>query len=588
MIHSIKNNIFLLKFIAESSKFRIPLAIIVSLINAVPPILNVLTIKHAMDMAVSGDIFKAVSFVLSAACIYIIIIAFGGWYRNNFCLHSNVKIEAYIQTVLYKKVSEIDLLSYDDADFYDMFTKALNETSSRSISVLNSLTSFITSLTTIAGITTIIVTLEPIIIVFSLVPVLISLIVSTLSNKCRYDFEMDVVPVNRKKGYIRRLFYMKQYIKDMRLFDLYSYFVKQYNKENEKHNSIINKYENKFLMFEILQTSAQVLSVFGTILFLAFQVNLTVVSVGDFAGLLNSSQELGSNIGGLFSIVPELQKNSMHIDNLKSLLSYNSKTECCDDKSTCVDDFKCLTLNNVSFRYNSGGEYILKNINLKISKGQKIAIVGYNGSGKSTLIKCILKLYDPSSGKIFYNEAEYTQLNPKILRTKFGVVFQDFQNFAVTVADNILCKEYNSEKDNSVINSALLESGLMEKVLSLPNGILSMITKEFDDKGVVLSGGENQKLAIARALAKKCDILVFDEPSSSLDPLAEYELNQKIMKIADDKTLIIVSHRLYTTKDVDKILFLEDGRVVEEGTHDELMKLSGKYAKLYNIQNGNA
>ena len=174
------------------------------------------------------------------------------------------------------------------------------------------------------------------------------------------------------------------------------------------------------------------------------------------------------------------------------------------------------------------------------------------------------------------------------MRTKFGVVFQDFQNFAVTVADNILCKEYNSEKDNSVINSALLESGLMEKVLSLPNGILSMITKEFDDKGVVLSGGENQKLAIARALAKKCDILVFDEPSSSLDPLAEYELNQKIMKIADDKTLIIVSHRLYTTKDVDKILFLEDGRVVEEGTHDELMKLSGKYAKLYNIQNGNA
>ena len=215
---------------------------------------------------------------------------------------------------------------------------------------------------------------------------------------------------------------------------------------------------------------------------------------------------------------------------------------------------------------------------------EKIAIVGRNGSGKTTLIKILLRLYDPTSGIVEMDGKDYREYDVRSLRRRIGVVFQDFSCYASSVADNVLLRSVKSEKDEQTVVNSLKLCGLYEKVSALKNGIYTVLTKEFDEDGVIFSGGEMQKLAIARMFANDYDIIIMDEPSSALDPIAEYELNSKIIEAAANKTLIIVSHRLSTTKDADKIIYMENGRIEEMGTHKSLIELNGKYAELFNIQ----
>jgi ATP-binding cassette subfamily B protein len=219
---------------------------------------------------------------------------------------------------------------------------------------------------------------------------------------------------------------------------------------------------------------------------------------------------------------------------------------------------------------------------MTIKAGQKIALVGYNGAGKSTLVKLILRLYDPNSGKVLINGEGIKDFTISSYRSKFSTIFQDFRIYSASVAENVLCGKYTNV-DEKRVNSALSNSGFDEKLASMPHGIDTVLTKEFDSEGINLSGGEAQKIAIARVFARDCDIVILDEPSSALDPDSEYELNKTLMT-AFDKTVIIISHRLSTTRMADMIYMLEDGKIIEQGDHDSLMKLDGKYAEMFNKQ----
>ena len=219
---------------------------------------------------------------------------------------------------------------------------------------------------------------------------------------------------------------------------------------------------------------------------------------------------------------------------------------------------------------------------MTIKSGQKIALVGYNGAGKSTLIKLLLRLYDVSSGEILFNGENVKNFTLNSYRNNFATVFQDFQIYAATIAENVLSGEY-IEKNKKTVLTALSKSGFDHKLLSLPDDIFTPLTKEFDNDGTNLSGGEAQKIAIARVFAKPCDIIILDEPSSALDPISEYELNRTIMENSD-KTVIIISHRLSTTRNADMIYMLENGEIIEQGNHEQLIRIDGKYAEMFNKQ----
>lgn len=581
----LKNNLFLLRYVYRASKFRIPLAVLNTIMDAVMPVINILLVKYSIDMVVSGDGLKNFLILIAAiAILYTIFFLYGAWYRKVYCLHSDLKIQQYIQKVLYEKEKEIDLKAYDNPDFYNQYTKAMNEAESQISNVLNTWLNLIRSCISCIGVVVIVLTLEPLMILFTILPIIISICVSNMANKIQYSYDMECVEQNRKKDYVKRIFYQQQYIKDLKLFDMSDYFIRFYHTVIQRRHDIADAYSKKLGIYDFIQAFVQIAFVLSMICYLGCATYNGWISVGDFAGLLNSSQELGSGIQSLFSAIPQFIKNSMYIENIQVFLDYQSDLEQSKDKEVINEAMEYIEIKNLGFQYSISERYVLKNINMKINRGDKIAIVGYNGSGKSTLVKCLLRLYDASSGEIIINGRRYRDLNAAALRDKFGVVFQDFQCFAISLADNILCRECVNDSDKENVLHALGESGLLDKVRTLDLGIATILSKEFDDKGTILSGGELQKLAIARAISKKSEILIFDEPSSALDPMAEYELNKKIMDFASDKTLILISHRLSTTKDADKIYFLDNGEIVESGTHQELMLLNGKYAELFQIQ----
>lgn len=220
---------------------------------------------------------------------------------------------------------------------------------------------------------------------------------------------------------------------------------------------------------------------------------------------------------------------------------------------------------------------ILKDINLKINAGEKVAIVGLNGAGKTTLIKLLLRLYDPVSGNIEIDNIDIKNYDLEYYRKGFGVVFQDYNLYAATLSENILMDEIS---DKTAVKYAIEKSGLSNKNIDSD----SNITREFDDNGTVFSGGESQRVAIARVFARPFHTLILDEPSSALDPVAEYNFNKILLEASGGKTVIFISHRLSTTQIADRIVMIENGEIIESGTHQELMKKNGKYSVMFNMQ----
>lgn len=282
--------------------------------------------------------------------------------------------------------------------------------------------------------------------------------------------------------------------------------------------------------------------------------------------------------------------DSLYIANLREFLDYEPVIDEMQegvlpgDCEEAAAGEEVLTLCNVGFAYFGQKQPVLRDICMTIRAKEKIAIVGHNGAGKTTFVKLLLRLYDVSEGEILYFGRNIKELDLPHYRALYGTAFQDYQIFAMTVAENVLMRKPQNEDDYRKVEDCLTRAGVYERICRLPYGMDTILTKEFAEDGAVLSGGELQKIAVARAFAREYQIAIFDEPSSALDPVAEHKLYENILQGCADKTVLFISHRLSTAVLADRIYLFENGEIAEQGSHEFLMQQNGKYADMFRKQ----
>ena len=514
------------------------------------------------------------------------------YYRASTEEKARLRIAKKIQTDLYEKASKLDLACYDDPEFYNDFVWAMSEATTRIDKVIGSCSNFLGAVVALILYGLLMVNLNLIGIVFVACSFVVQFTVSFVINKLRFGLDVELKPLQRKQDYINRVFYLKDYAKEIRISDVKEKLYNDFSKGNSEILGAIQKRTKKIAVLDFISGFVANDLIFDGIytVYLAFLTFVKrILSYGSMYALSRASYSIKSSIMRLTRIIPEMHQNSLYIDKILKFMDMKPSVGDKRDAKDTPESPAGFEIRNLSFAYNvseknaNGSKLILKNISMKVGAGEKIAIVGYNGAGKSTLIKLIMRLYDATYGEILYGGVNIKDYKTEQYRNVFGAVFQDYQLFAATVADNV-AMDNAKDSDKEIIRSKLDMSGFTARLSGLKNGVDTILTREFDDGGVELSGGESQKIAIARMLYRDSRVIIMDEPSSALDPIAEYQLNKTIMEAAEGKTIFLISHRLSTTMNADRIYMLEDGEIIENGNHSELMGLNRKYAEMFNAQ----
>lgn len=515
---------------------------------------------------------------------------------DGFFLHSmnyRVKPKLYkaLKEKMYEKAADLDLACYDNPDYYNEFVLAVAESETSIDRFLTLLNSIMQSITIVVTTGVFFIMTDAVGILFVAVSFVLNFFLSKLVNKINYKVRLKINPMERKTNYASRVFYLNDYAKELRLNkDVAKIMKEDFEKAEDEIIEEQKKVSNKRTIFGFAQRYlAGDFIIDGLyIAYLVFQAAvLHTIDYSSAVVLFNRTGSLRRGLRGFAEVAPKASENSMYIDKIRKFLAY--QPEICHGIGEKVpEEAGELILNNVSFRYTENSEEILHNINLTVHAGERIAIVGYNGAGKTTLIKLLMRLYDPTEGTMLYHGKDIREYDLDDYHRRTGVVFQDFKMYGASLWENVVLDDVQgeTEKVKKEVKSALIHSGFGERLEELPEGVETPITTEFDEKGVNLSGGESQKVAIARAFYRQADILIMDEPSSALDPIAEYNLNKAMHEAAQGKTVFYISHRLSTTRDADRIIMLEKGRIIESGTHDELLEKDGKYAAMWHAQAG--
>ncbi|WP_066497332.1 ABC transporter ATP-binding protein [Abyssisolibacter fermentans] len=488
-----------------------------------------------------------------------------------------------IKSKIIDKAKKLSLADFENPEVYDKLQRAQNEAGYRPFSAFTSI------LTIISGIITLISS-ATLIFIWKWWAALILIIVPSFSTisllkQGQREFLMHWkrAPKHRKSWYLEYLLTRDTTIKEIKLYNLGEYLVKKYKiffknfyKEDKR---LAKKRFSLTLIFNLINELAVSL-IIGLIIYSTF---IGKLFIGDLYAFLSSTKLVQTNSQSVLNTMFRMYQSNLYIKQLFDFFDLPIKDTNKLSSNELLDEVKEIEFRNVSFKYPSKDVYVLRNLNFKLFAGEKIAIVGENGSGKTTFIKLLSRLYDSYEGEILINGISIKKFNLNYIRSKMSIVLQDFVKYEMTARENIGFGDLKSlDNDKEILNSAK-RSGIDEFITKLPKSIDSQLGVWFDE-GTQLSGGQWQKIALSRAFIRNSDVYILDEPSSALDPLSEKDIFDKFFELCENKIGIFTSHRFSTVRFANKILVFNKGKLIEQGTHEELIEINGYYSKLYNIQ----
>ena len=571
------NILFTMHFAAKYSPLYFWMKMLLAALNAVQGFVEgVLAVKILLDIMEYGRPFSdALWFILAFFGLAVLLNLLNNYMSSYVAPRGQEQLSAGMNRILFDKAAALDLSCYDSPEFYNDFVWSISEANPKMNAMLDKTAELIRSSMELFMIGALFIFLNWVGLAFVALIVVPGLVISKIANEIQYELDTENLLDKRKSSYIGRLFYLADYAKEIRLFNMAGRLKKDYSETHAKIRATMKKYNARIAMLRGNDFMAGTYFILG--LYLLYLIFLKVVrqsiGFGDIVALFNAIKSLHWEINGTKEQALELYADTLYIERLRQFLEYESAIVSGNlpvPQKPCIIEIK-----DVSFAY--GGEPVLQNVSLIIKPGEKIAIVGYNGAGKTTLVKLLMRLYDPTEGEILLDGVNIKEYCLTGYRRKIGTVFQDYQIFAATLYDNVVLDTSKGHKKN--VKAALAKSGFAE-----PLPVETPLTREFMDDGVNLSGGEAQKVAIARTFFKQADYLIFDEPSSALDPISEYNMNNAMRDASVGKTVVFISHRLSSTKMADKIYMFENGKIIEAADHDTLMKNDGKYAEMFKMQ----
>ena len=581
-----KNNGYMLRLIIKACPGVPILALVSTVFGSVHSfLLNTYLYQYALNALQEGKELKIILITLGCMFGYSILYMLFRSISSCYFELKYPKVEAYIQNLLQKKAVEVDLACFESSAFYDTYVKATGEATNRAYTVMNNLLDVIWIVINVVAVGTLIITIDPIFLLLAFLPFLCTLLIGKKRNRIKYDYNMRNKEVARQRNYVRRTFYLSDFSKEMRLTEMWKVMYKRMHSSISEMKDIVNKYGYKIMFFRYLfDFIFDVVVHSGTIVLAAFKTLVAKnMLVGDCFVVINSISNIAGDINYMGDVFFKLDENSLYVDNLRDFLEYEVHIAE-DENAPVVPSFQKLEIKNMTFGYEGQKKPALSNVNLTVNIGEKIAIVGHNGAGKTTLIKLLQRLYDPSEGEILLNGENIKNYRLSSYRNLFGTVFQDYRLFATTVAENVMLRGDITNEDRTIVKEALERSGIYGKIESLSKGVDTGVTREFDNEGAMFSGGEAQKVSIARIFAGKQEIVIMDEPTSALDPIAEQEMYRNMFEACEGKTVIFISHRLSSATMADRVYMFENGEIIEQGTHSELLAMNGKYADMWHKQ----
>lgn len=587
MSRLISNVVYILKYAMKHNSFMVISYIVcLCVFTGIGAFIDTFLLKEIIDIfTTTADYESVIKVLVLMFTLHVVRMVVFRLLENLFWTKM-IGFEGTIQRELMAKAQLIDLKCYDIPDYYDDFIIAASQSEEMAKKAIMSAASIIAHIVSMAVAGTMIFTMNPVIMIFPVAGFIINIITRFIITKLEYEYGLEKQRIGRKADYSKRVFYQPEYAKEIKLTGIEDALLEQYDEAIAEERKMALKYSLKILAPTLINwiTVFTLCQFFAVPVYLAYlAIEKKSIQLGDVASLKNATNSIKSHLDQMNYALVDFQNVGQYAEKFRRFMEYEVNIEGCQGEVPVPEDDCTLELRNVSFKYKDSEKYVLKNVSMTIRRGEKIALVGENGAGKTTLIKLIMRLYDVTEGEILFGGVDIRKLNTKAYREKIGAVFQDFQIYGATLAENVKM-DYVSDNDGADIISALKKADFGGKLKTLEKGIETELTKEFSDEGTMLSGGESQKAAIARMFMRNMPVAILDEPSSALDPIAEYRLNKSMLQNAENQAVILISHRLSTTKDADRIILLENGSIAESGTHEKLLSSGGTYAKMWNVQ----